>query len=349
MLALAFSDEKTLRRLAHSTLVSVIIVTIISAYVISQILYKGAYRTDALAFSHYSAILFLSGKNPYAVDLEQALTMFSVDPTYITFTPTMDISTNFAYPALHFLYLAPFVAAGLKDMRPAIFLFEILTIVFLYRKAPSGIRPLIMAPIFINADLVIDFGAGSVTDAMWVLPMVAMVFVMNDPVRSGILYGVACATKQQPWLLAPFVVVWMYNMKPGGRVVKLSHVLRFIIAGVIAFTIPNLPFMVMNFQAWFVGVLSPASGGLVILSQGLSAFTQAGLLPLPPVFYLAVTVAVLATLLGNYIIYFDKIKHAMWIFPAIIMWFSYRALQNYFMYWVPVLVAAYLSMEKERG
>ncbi len=348
LLGLAFSSETNMRRFRHLTLASMLFVMVSSGFVIAQILYKGAYRTDALAFSHYSAMLFLGGHNPYGTDLDLAFSMFPVDPTYITLTPNMDIATNLAYPALHFLYFVPFVAAGVKDMRVVLFVFEILTLVFLYFRAPQEIRPLVLAPLFVNADLVIDFNAGSVTDALWVLPLVAMVFVMKDPVRSGLLYGIACATKQQPWILAPFLLVWTFNEKRGSHVLRFNQVIRFFGAAAVAFLIPNFGFMVMNFNAWLSDILSPVSGGLVILSQGLSVLTQAGLLTLPPTFYLGATIAVLVTLLANYAVYFRRLKHVVWLFPALIMWFSYRALQNYFMYWVPVMVAGYLAWKEEK-
>ncbi len=348
LLGIAFSSETNLHRFEHLLLLGVLFVTLSSGYVIAQILYKGAYRTDALAFSHYSAILFLRGYNPYVMDLDPAFAMFPVDPSYITLTPSMDISTNLAYPALHFLYFVPFVAAGIRDMRVILFAFEITTFVLLYFKAPRGLRPLVLAPIIVNTDLVIDFNAGSVTDALWVLPMVAMVFLMKDPIKSGLLYGVACATKQQPWILAPFLLVWILKEGKHGQVVKLCRAIRFFGAASVAFLTPNLAFMAMNFNTWVNDILSPISGGLIVLSQGLSVLTQAGLLDLPPTFYFGATVALLLTLLGNYVVYFRKLKHTIWLFPAVIMWFSYRALQNYFMYWVPVAVAGYLAWKEEK-
>jgi len=348
-LALAFSSPRHAEKLRDFIPISLVVVMLISAYVLFQIHYRGAYRTDALAFTHYAADLFVEkGLNPYPLDLQDALYRFKVDPLYITLTPSGDISTNLAYPALHFLAFVPFVAVGLQDVRWVIFLFEIATAITLYYKAPKELRPIVLLPIFVSADLAIDFNAGSVTDFLWVLPMVWTALSMNDPFRSGIFYGIASAVKQVPWIVAPFMLIRMFNLKEGSLVVKVSNVLKFLGATAISFTLPNLLFIAKDPEAWFSGISIPASGELVLLSQGLSMLTQAGVTPLPPAFYLGTTAALFLALVTNYFVYFDKLKHLTWVLPAVTMWFSHRALQNYFMYWIPVMVVEVLVIYLER-
>jgi len=206
----------------------------------------------------------------------------------------------------------------------------------------------VLLPIFVSADLAIDFNAGSVTDFLWVLPMVWTALSMNDPFRSGIFYGIASAVKQVPWIVAPFMLIRMFNLKEGSLVVKVSNVLKFLGATAISFTLPNLLFIAKDPEAWFSGISIPASGELVLLSQGLSMLTQAGVTPLPPAFYLGTTAALFLALVTNYFVYFDKLKHLTWVLPAVTMWFSHRALQNYFMYWIPVMVVEVLVIYLER-
>ena len=116
-----------------------------------------------------------------------------------------------------------------------------------------------------------------------------------------------------------------------------------------AFLIPNLGFMWANFGAWYSGVVTPASGNLVVLGQGFSLITLAGGVPLPPAFYLIMTLVVGATLIVNYFVYFEKLAYAVWAFPAIILWFSYRGLQNYFIFWTPLLVMSAVLLYRRRG
>jgi len=345
LLALAFAGPTWAEQLKDSIPLSLVIVALLSAYVLFQIQYKGAYRTDALAFTHYAATVFAEkGLNPYPLDLQGALSKFKVDPLYITLTPLGDISTNLAYPSLHFIVFVPFVALGLPDMRWVLFLFEMATVATLYIKSPEELKPILLLPIFVSADLAIDFNAGSVTDFLWVLPMVWTALNMNDPFRSGVFYGIACAMKQEPWIVAPFCMIWMLNLKEGSLIVKLSNALKFAGATALSFVLPNLLFIVKDPSAWFSGVLTPASGELILLSQGLSMLTQAGIAPLPSMFYLATTITVFVTLVANYFVYFDRLRHAIWVFPAVTMWFSHRALQNHFMYWIPVMISGLLLL-----
>ena len=72
--------------------------------------------------------------------------------------------------------------------------------------------------------------------------------------------------------------------------------------------------------------------------------TLASGVPLPPAFY-QVTVAIAAvTLLVEYYLYFEQLAYAVWAFPAIILWFSYRGLQNYFIFWTPLLVMSVILL-----
>ncbi len=349
MLALAFSSPVVASRLQDSIPLAMIGVTLISAYVLFQIQYKGAYRTDALAFSHYAANLFLNkGINPYPVDLQDALQEFKVNPLYITLTPNGDISTNFAYPSLHFLIFVPFVAIGLSDMRFVLFLFMGVTMITIYAKAPRELRPIVLLPVFVSADLAIDFNAGAVTDFLWALPMVWTALYMDDPFHAGIFYGIACAIKQEPWISGPLILISMYNLRKGSTVVRMCNVLKFGAAALVSFGLPNLPFVLRDPGAWVSGVFTPVSGGLILLSQGLSMITQANIVPLHPSFYFFVTIIVFVTLVANYIVYFEKLKHLIWLIPALTMWFSPRALQNYFMYWIPVMATEIIVNYRER-
>ena len=107
--------------------------------------------------------------------------------------------------------------------------------------------------------------------------------------------------------------------------------------------------MWLNFSAWYTGVVTPALGNLVVLSQGLSLITLALGVPLPPEFYLIAAATVGVTLLLNYYAYFEKMKLAIWAFPAIMLWFSYRGLQNYFVFWMPLLVMSAVILYRKRS
>jgi uncharacterized membrane protein len=347
---LATTNSEQILRIRDLSLVSLMLALVVSWYVITQVEHPGSYQTDALAFAHYSAILFSRGVNPYARDLDSALTLFSVNPQFITLTPTGDLVSTLNYPALQFLILLPIVWFQLRDARLIVYAAELLSLLIIYFWTPREVRSIVLIPLFAGSDLVINFTAGSVTDFLWVLPLVLMIVWLDRPWLAGIMFGLASATKQTPWLLAPFLLVWF--VRNGGpyipRGVRLRNALTFAVCAIVAFVIPNAWFMWLDFSAWYTGVVMPALGNLVVLSQGFSLITLALGVPLPPEFYLITTVTIGATLLVNYYAYFEKLKLAIWAFPAIMLWFSYRGLQNYFVFWMPLLVMSAVLFYRKR-
>jgi uncharacterized membrane protein len=174
-----------------------------------------------------------------------------------------------------------------------------------------------------------------------------MVIYMDYPLVAGIMFGLASAVKQTPWLLAPYLLIWFLRSESNLKLQsRLKRVGVFTAAAVAAFLIPNLWFMFNDFGAWYSGVVTPAFGNLVVLSQGLSLITLASGVPLPPAFYLVATLVVAATLIVEYYLYFERLAFALWAFPAIILWFSYRGLQNYFIFWTPLLVMSAVMLYK---
>jgi len=340
------NDERVLK-LRDLAFFSLTLTTAISWYVVTQIEHPASYQTDALAFIHYSAILLSKGINPYQQNLQSALSMFSVNPQFLTLTPNGNLVTTLDYPALQVIAFLPAAWAGLKDARIIIYLFELATLIIIYLWSPKELRALALIPIFAGSDLAINFSAGSIADFIWLLPMVLMVVWMDYPLVAGTMFGLACAVKQTPWLLAPFLLVWFLRSMPKLSLrTRLKRVALFAIASLAAFLIPNLWFMTQGIGAWYSGVFTPAFGNLVVLSQGLSLITLANGVPLPPAFYLTVVLIVAVTLLVEYYLYFEELAYALWAFPAVIFWFSYRGLQNYFIFWTPFLVMSVIMMYK---
>jgi uncharacterized membrane protein len=340
-------------RFRNLPLLPFLLATFTSIYVVATIAYNGSYRTDVLAYSHYAAILFATkGANPYTQNMANALAMFNVQPSDLTPLTSGTYLATFQYPALHFLVFVPFVWLGLAmgftpDMRWVLVLFEIGTVLTLYVKGPQKLRLLLLLPLFAGSDLMINYTAASVSDALWVLPLLFAAFYMDRPIVSGIFYGVACAFKQLPWVLAPFLLIYMMRTEEGRDLrEKITRTVKFALASVALFLVFNLPFMIMNMTAWFGNVLTPMTEDLVMLSQGASQLTQVGLLPVDKVFYTVMTGAVAVVLIVNYYVYFDKLKYVVWILPGIILWFSYRSLTSYIIYWMPLMLASLILWYK---
>jgi len=329
-------------------LLLLLLVMVTSVYVVAEISYRGAYRTDVLAFSHYAAMLFVNqGANPYTQDMTKALDLFKVQPSDLTPLTSGTYLMTFQYPALHFLVFVPFVLLGLRDMRWVLVLFELGAVLTLYLKGPRKLRPMLLLPLFAGSDLMINFTAASVSDALWVLPLLFAAFCLERPLALGFFYGLACAMKQTPWFLAPFLLIYLIKTEEGKRLrERLRPAVKFTATTVAVFLAINLPFMLPNPTAWFGNVLTPMTEDLVIHSQGLSSLTEVGLLSVSKVFYTVVFASVFLVLVVNYYVYLDKLRFAFWIFPGIALWFSYRALTNYIIYWTPLMLVSMILWYK---
>lgn len=342
IIALALMPDATVFRLKDFSLVPIVIATITSVYVVAEIAYKGSYRTDVLAFSQYAAILVTKGLNPYTQNLTPALSMFAVQPSDLTPLSTGNYLATFQYPALHFLVFVPFVLMGLKDMRWVLVMFELGIIAILYVKSPQNLRPMLILPLYAGSDLLINFTASSVSDILWVLPLVLVAFTIDKkPVLSGLLYGVACAIKQPPWLLAPFIVIYLLRTEQAMDTRrKLQRVAKFLGPALALFALVNLPFAFGDPLGWLRNVVTPVTSDLVILSQGPAVLSQVGLIDVGRAFYSLLTIGVLIVLVTNYYVYFKQLRYVIWILPGIILWFSYRALTSYVIYWLPLMLVS---------
>lgn len=336
-------------RFRNFPLVLFTLAAITGVYVVAEIAYRGSYRTDVLAFSQYAAMLFVNrGLNPYLQDMRQALAIFAVQPSDLTPLTSGAFTTSFQYPALQFLVFVPFVLLGLQDMRWVLLAFEIGVLLTLYWKSPDSLRPMIILPMFAGTDLMINFTASSVTDMLWVLPLLFTAFNLRKPEVSGIFYGLAASFKQIPWLLAPFLVIYFLRNWTGSFHDKLWKAGKFALPAAVIFLGLNVPFILGAGWAWLWNVLTPISSNLVILSQGPSSLTQAGLFPVDRAFYTVLALGVLLVLIVNFLVYFDKLKFIFWIFPGIILWFSYRSLTNYVIYWMPLMLASLILWYNEQ-
>lgn len=340
LLFLSVLDLHKTRKYCILIFLSLILSLIFSVYVYTQIVIK-VYGTDSLAFSHYSASLVLEGKNPYEHSMLPALEEYEVPPQFTT--PMIDglAVERTSYPALSFLIYVPFVWMGLTDMRWVTLLFHVAALSVIYSRSPPVLRPLIILPLFIVPSF-LDYTGGAVTDFLWVVPLVLMVIYMRRTDISGVMFGLACCIKPTPWFLAPFLLVWLWKSNESSELKRqLIQLGKFSAISMATFLAFNLLFIIDNPNAWYLGVSAPISGEMIPFGIGLSILTQIDMVSLPQSFYTVSAVVILITLLLNYYLHFDRIKYAIWLFPAIILWFSYRSLQNYFIYWIPLLAISF--------
>lgn len=333
----------------HWLILAGVIYALLASYYMSSLTARpGAFgTTDAALFSSYAADLQLRGQNPYTWDLSDSYSAYRISSFFITPMLNGESTAVLANPALHFLLLIPLKVVGIGDMRLLYVMAYVGVLILLFLKAPVYIRGVILLPLVVNVEY-LDFAIGGITDTVWMLFLVAMALSWRRPTWRAVLFGLACAYKQQPWLLAVFIFARLLldkddiDQRPGLQ----RSIYFFGVAGAV-FMLINAPFMLADFEAWLGGVLEPMANALIYFGSGLSTLTQLGIISLPKEFYSWVAMTAMLVLLLLYVMNFRQLKHTLWFYPGVILWFSYRSLQSYYIFWVPLLIVAAIEIVRE--
>lgn len=283
---------------------------------------------DPWLYSEYAAHLTRLGENPYQHSMLNAFVIERM--SFRLQTPLLDGGTvsRYSYPALAFLLHLPFQWLGISPMLvyPIFFL---LTLLLLYRETPLIVRPVALLPLFLDPHYT-AYAFGGVNDIVWVCFMLPMMLTWRNPKRRALWYGLACAVKQQPWFLAPFLLVRIWQEARGESAgVRLRQMAGFTLVSAGVFLLVNLPFMLDDLPAWLAGVFSPFLEPMILLAQGFSSLTMFGVMVLSKPFLTLLALAILGVGLILYWRHFDEWREAIWLIPAVSLWFNYRSLNSY--------------------
>ena len=301
--------------------------TALAAYALAGIAFIAGkpYHVDAVAVVHRAGEILLAGGDPYRdLDITQALERFGLDPRLATHLIDGSPVHAFNYPALSFLVPAPFLAAGLQDVR-YIYLTEIIVFVLvLIRVARVPWRPLIAAAVVGNAVIARQNVLAGV-DPLWaILVAFAFLFVAHRW-WSPICMGLAIAARQPAWFFMPFYVLVEWKRAGRREAIRVSAV-----SAVVAI-LPNLPFFIASPGDFLNGVSAPLIEPLEPYGVGLIRFAMDGYMPfLPRAVYAVLTLAVLVVLLAVLWRWRRRFPNGALVFPSLVLWFAWRSLQNYF-------------------
>lgn len=289
------------------------------------------YHVDAVIAPHRAAELLLAGRDPYRdLDLLEAAARFRLDPALVTHFADGTQVRVYAYPALSFLAVAPFVAAGVGDLR-WIYLGELLALALVVgQRARGAWRPLAAVAVVGNLVVTRQHVLAGI-DPSWMLLLVLGWLALGRRWPSALAVGLAVAARQTAWFVAPF-----YLIEISQRFGRREALRRAAIVVAIALA-PHLPFL-MDAPAEVVrGVFTPLIGGLEPDGVGLVRFGLSGALPLLPreaYTLFAIAAYAVAALLAFH-------RHgtrssgtaALALAPLYVAW---RSLQSYFAF-VPLL------------
>lgn len=310
-------------------------VAILSFYVVVSRFLVVSYTTDTMVGTYMGVLRVLQFQSPYGFSIKPLLDQFGFSPSF--YTPGVDGSFDFhlAYPSLSFLSVLPFYIAGLHDLRDSVFIFHVMSILLLFGLAPARLKSVTLAPFSLFSIVI----AGSWTDSVWAFFLVLTAILWyRHPKASWASLGLAIAVKQIAVVIAPFLLIRLWNETPGSRMRSLITNTGLMLA---AFFLPNLPFIVASPSSWWADIVAPylpnatpqVPGGI-----GLSSFLLDLGIALPSAFFLALMVGTAGIFLYIYARNYRGLNSIVFAFPIFLFFFYYRSFPNYMAYWLFPLV-----------
>ena len=261
------------------------------------------YHNDAIALNDCAARLLLAGRDPYTdldlfacfgalgIGADRTTPLqrgrFAAVPVYPNDDEldgawaarvadpggNVEFEERLSYPALSVVLIVPWVALG-WDSNVLYLLCLLAAMGLILKRAPVGFHPFILTGLFAAACLE-AFTVGGSADLLYALPLVAA-WIWRERGWSGLLIGVASATKQIAWFFVPFYLIAVLT-RQGPRVA-----VRRAAEAAAVFALANLPFVLHDGGAWLSGVLAPLTAASFARGAGLIFLATNGVLPLWP-------------------------------------------------------------------
>ena len=292
------------------------------------------FPTDESVFDLYAAHLFLLGKNPYDPALMSNAFNFYNFP-FRAFDPITPMTTGgyvneLTYPALSFLVFIP--ATILKLKASIIMLPTLLAPVFIvwYRawSRKEWLRSSYAILPFVSLLLYTYQGASADTDALWASLLMLSYIALPSNKTSGILFGLSSSVKQIPFIAAPFLLYFVYR-EYGAR-----KTFTWITAAAAAFFIINGYFILENPGYWFSSMIANEFAPLIGIGFGVPQVSFSGVFQIPEIYFTIIMVDLFLVLLALYVVKYQEMKYALFVFPILIFLFNYRLFPQYLFYWM---------------
>lgn len=245
----------------------------------------------------------------------------------------VDFESKYNYPAGSFLFILPFVWAGIHDMRFLYLLAVALMGLYLWVRLPRALRPL--APFLVLADVpLVMLTTSGQPDPLYGLFLLLAYAEWTNPILSPVAMGLAIATKQLAWFFVPIYLLLIAREFGWRR--------GFTRLGIMAsvFLLLNGPFILLSPSGYFTSIAGPMRDPMFPLGIGIVAIFVGNVVPMLP--KLIFTIMELSSWAAA------SAASARWglVTPAggialavIPLFFAWRSLINYF-YLVPLLTLA---------
>lgn len=299
------------------------------------VLRYGFQTTDETIINLYSAKLFLSGVNPYGSGALSGAFSFYHMPLYLV-TPTTSggYVESLTYPALAFIISIPSALTGLN---PTVFilpfyLIPVVMILHIFRSGKLRRYAIVSSlAILFNIQYFLLAGYGD-NDIIWVILLMLTAYFIRFPVRSGIFFGLALSVKIIPVLSLPFLLYFVF------REYGVRKALYLLSAIILTFFTVNSYFILKTPVMFYRSMLSALGSHLIGIGFGPSQLSFTGILPLRSSFFVYLMIASFLLLVSTYILYYHRLRYAIFLLPVIISLFNYRVLVQYIMFWPMITI-----------
>jgi hypothetical protein len=312
--------------------------------------------TDLLAFTSYAVEVIDAGGNPTAVSLAPAAALPGA-PDVWTYRTDGSWATSWSYPtgtlwiySIQYQLVGRWLGLRVTSLLGVVGIGWLITYLVPPEYGLLGPASLLIAQNEYLAAL------GGLNDMWYVLPTIATMWLWATErrVAAAAIFGVACAMKQQPWLICLPLAIWVWQDAPSIDVFA-RRAAAYIGVGGGVFLLFQLPWIVLTPVAWLRSALVPLSVGneapLVSMGVGLAILNQAvehtvvGRATFEYFIYGSTGLATVA-----YWYWFEHLRWAAWLAPAAILLWAPRSLPSYFHWFVPIaIIGLFASQGALRG
>jgi hypothetical protein len=253
-----------------------------------------------------------------------------------------EIESKVCYPAGLFLLPAPFVAAGVKDIRIVFVVFVVAGLAYATWKIPPKKRLLFIVFAAISLELWNSLAQGETGSIVFPLLLVAWVSLDRNQLLSVITMGLAVATKQTAWFFLPFYLILLWQ-KSGIRSFLLAMSM---IAGI--FLLINAYFIIMGPKLWLSSVLAPMTSPMFPNGIGIVSLVVSGFINIRSSLPFVILEAIV--FIGGAFWYSLKAKKYPFAGPMLAvlpLFFAWRSLLNYFFYVQIIVIACMLAKNED--
>ncbi|MBS2548277.1 hypothetical protein KGQ19_15540 [Catenulispora sp. NL8] len=356
--AMAAKDVRTLNRANH-ILVATAALGII-CYAVGIILSGISYGTDEEIFVQHSAHLLGQGVNPYGADLTPAFHRYAMSSQFYTKLLDGTYTHGLDYPAVP--VLLTWAANGIfHDYHTVAFVCSgalVASLLVAYKLLPRDYRA-VATIVCVGYPILMDHARGGVVGII-MLPFLMIAVAGWERIGRGgrldrraviaaLCFGVALSVQQLSWMMAPFFVTAIFLTRwpeVGAKVAFRVTALWAVIAAGTMLVI-NSPFIIWNPGSWISGVTEPLRQKAIAEGEGMvdipiSLHFGTGNLNL----YSEGGAAVFAGLFVLFVLYFDRLRPAWIVVPAMALVFQARPLIEYFA--IPALAWAVMLLTADR-